>query len=156
MNTINNQYLTAGEPHRRFVKTVDHALTGWRLNPDTGQQIEFVLVSKSKEFDYDTEVLEVYSEREYKFLIQRNRYLFENGYLKDYNGEAEVVDMSNVLTDDEIFSLASTRLPTELKVKLSDITSPVTVKRVLLAAREMGRPAKVVAAIEQRATELDS
>lgn len=154
MNTLNHQFLTAGEPHRRFTKTVEHPITGWRLDPDSGRQIEFILTSPTQEFAYDREVLEVYSEREYKFLVQRNRYLFERGLLKEYTGEAEEVDMSNTLTDDEVFALASTRLTSDLHAKLRDITSAVTVRRVLLTAKEIGRPAKVVAAIEQRLGEL--
>ncbi len=154
MQTANNLYPASGDPYKRFVKTVEYAITGWRLDDQGKSQAEFVLASPLKEFDYEMEVLEVYSEKEYKFLLQKNRYLFQSGLLKEYDGAPDEVDMSNILSDDEIFALASTRLPNDLKSKLSAITSHVTVKRVKHMAEEVGRPIKILSLINERIEQL--
>lgn len=154
MRTANNIYVGASDPYKRFVKTVIHPITGWRIDPENNRQVEFILVSMHTEFDYDSEVLEIYTEKEYKFLQQKNRYLFESGLLKEFTGEADDVDMTNVLTDDEIFTLAGVRLPNDLKGRLRAITSVVTIKRVLSSAKEIGRPAKVIGIIEERLQQL--
>ncbi len=156
MQTTNTIFVSASEPYKRFVKTVVYPVTGWRINPDTNLQVEFIMVSPRPEFDYETEVLEIYSEREYKFLLQKNRYLFESGLLKEYTGEADDVDLSNTLTDDEIFALSSVRLPNDLKGQLKTITSAVTIKRVLFSAKEIGRPAKVISVIDERLQQLSA
>lgn len=156
MRTLNNMYVSDKEPYKRFVKTVVHPITGWRVDPESNRQVEFVLASLRPEFDYDSEVLEIYSEREYKFLQQKNRYLFEAGLLKEYDGMPDDIDMTNVLTDDEIFTLSSVRLPNDLKGRLLPITSNITLKRVLASAKEIGRPAKVISIIEERLQQLST
>lgn len=154
MQSENNQFISVGDPIKRYVKTVDYQITGWRLDPDTGKQVPFILATPTEEFDYDTAVLEFYSEKDHKFFLQKNKYLFERGLIKEFAGTPAEVDLTNTLSDDEILELATTRLPNQLKSKLDTITSDVTMKRVLAQAKEIGRPIKVLEIIEARLKEL--
>jgi hypothetical protein len=154
MQSLNNIFVAVGEPVRCYVKTVDYPITGWRIDPDTGKQVEFILSNPGAEFDYDSDVLELYSEKDVRFLQQRNRYLFEKGLLKEFQGEPEPVDMTNSLTDTEVAEIATIRLPNVMKPRLASITSDVSIRRILAHAKEIGRPAKVIELIETRLKEL--
>lgn len=154
MQSMNNIFVAQGEPVQRYVKTVEHPITGWRLDPDTGKQVEFILSTPTEAFDYDAAVLEFYSDKDWKFFIQKNRYLIEQGLVKKFEGAPEPVDTTNLLTDEEIFKIATTSQILTLKKKLQEITSSLTVKRVLVVAEEVGRPAKTLAEIQARVDEL--
>lgn len=152
---MNNIFVAQGEPIKRFVKTVEHPITGWRLDPDTGKQVEFILSTPTADFDYDTAVLEFYSDKDFGFFKQRNRYLIQAGLVKEYVGEAEPVDTTNLLSDEEIYKIATISQPFTLTKRLNELTSPHTVKRILAVAEEVGRPAKTIAMIKARAEELE-
>lgn len=152
--SMNNQFVAVGEPIARYVKTVDHAITGWRLDPESKKQVEFILTTPTPEFDYDTAVLEFYTDKDLAFFKQKNRYLIEQGLVKEYTGEAEPVDTTNLLTDAEIQEIAATRTPTQMAKRLNELTSALTVKRVLAVAEEVGRPAKTLDQIRARVKEL--
>lgn len=156
MQAANNIFLTAGDPVKKYATTVAHPITGWRLDPDTGRQIEFVLTSPSKdEFSYEHEVIELYGDKEVKFFIQRNKYLIESGLVKEFTGTTDEVDTTNLLSDEEVMQIATIRQQPELKERLAGMTSKITVQRVLNIAKEIGRPAKIIALIESRLAELD-
>lgn len=153
---MNNAFVAAGDPIARYVKTVDHPITGWRLSPEDNKQVEFILSTPTTEFDYDTAVLEFYNERDLRFFLQRNKYLIENGLVKIFTGEAEPVDTTNLLTDDQVQEIATTRTPAAMIKRLSELTSDLTVKRVLAVAKEIGRPAKMLTIIEERLQQLSA
>lgn len=155
MQSMNNIFVAQGEPYKRVIKTVDHPITGWRIDPDTGKQVEFILSTPSPDFDYDTDVLEFYTEKDWKFFQQRNKYLIVQGLVKEFQGEPEVVDTTNLLTDDDIYKIATTSQVMTLNKRLQELTSALTVRRVLAVAEEVGRPAKTLALIKTRAEELE-
>jgi hypothetical protein len=153
--SINNIFLTAGEPFVRYTKTVNHGITGFRLNPDDNdRKIEFQLITFGPHPPYEDAVLELYSDKEVKFFRQANRYLFQAGLIREYEGEAPAVDMSNVLDEDEILEIASTRNIQQLEKRIQAITSKITMRRIYEVAQEIGRPAKTLALLEQHLAQL--
>lgn len=153
MQSENNIFISAGDPIARFVKTVDHVITGWRLDPDN-KEVAFILSTPTDVFDYDTAVLEFYSERDLKTFKLRNKYLIEQGLIKEFKGINEEPDATNLLTDAEIDGIAATRTPQMMAQKLAELTSILTVQRVLKAAEELGRPTKTLQTIRDRIQEL--
>lgn len=153
--SLNNYFLTAGEPVARFTKTVNHGITGWRLNPDDDwKKIEFSLITANADADYEDAVLEIYTEKELKFFQQANRYLFKAGLLRPYEGAASPVDTSNILTEDEIMDIASTHNIPQLLKRLDAISSIVTMRRIVDVAKEIGRPARTLQLLEERLAKL--
>ncbi len=149
--------MTAGDPILRYALVPKHGITGWRLNPDDGKKLEFELVPHQEPpFDYERDVIELYSDKEVKFFRQANRYLFSQGFLTEYLGEAEPVDVTNMLTDAEVLEIASTRNVNQLNSRIKDLTSLVSVQRILNAAQEIGRPAKTLELIRKRLEDLQN
>ena len=143
--SINNIFLTAGDPVARYTKTVNHGISGFRLNPDDDwRKIEFQLITDRVDPPYEDAVLELYTDKEVKFFRQANRYLFQAGLIREYIGEATPVDTRNVLDDDQILEIASTRNIQQLTKRVQDITSLITMRRIIEVAKEIGRPAKTL------------
>lgn len=168
MSSTRNIYLSDTPPVMRYMRPmkVAHTITGWRIDPNTGRQIEFILESSpvgpdtsyedltKRTFNYDTDVVELYSDKEVRFFSQRNRYLFENGLLQEFDGEPEEVDMSNMMSDIEITKIAV--LPfSKLVLRLEEITSAVTMRRIFDIAEEIGRPAKILNQMKAKLAELE-
>lgn len=157
MATHNNIFMTAGEPLARYARVPSYGITGWRLNPDDNlKKIEFSLVPTNDDFDYERDVIELYSDKEIKFFKQANRYLFAQGLLKDYEGTPVPIDVTNMLTDSQVLEFASERSIKRLEVKLQEITSAVSMKRVYDTAVEIGRPAKTLTLMKTRLEELQA
>lgn len=155
MATMNNIYVTAGEPIARFVRIPQHGITGWRLNPDNqDRKVEFELTPINAEFDYERDVIEIYSEKELKFFRQANRYLFQQGFLSPYEGQSEEVDTTNMLTDAQVLELATEQSIKRIESKLQTLTSRISVDRVYKMAQEIGRPAKTLSVIKARLDQL--
>lgn len=155
MASLNNIYLTVETPpYKRYVKTIKSQVAGLRLN-DEGKQASFILHT-GPDFDYEQDVLEIYSDREHRYFLQANRTLIAKGLLKEYNGVKGEIDKTNLLTDDEIETIATTKSMPVLMKRLGELTSKVTVDRVLATATEIGRPQKFLEAIRQRATAVDN
>lgn len=157
MASTNNYFLSAGDPVKKYVKTIKSKVSGSRLEPGSTniRPIFFVLETHdSGEFVYEDEVLELYSDRETKHFLQSNRSLIRQGLLQEYNGEAEPVDTSNMLTNDMVQEIASTRNANELTTRLNTYTSGVSVSRILEAATTIGRPKKILDIINARLTAL--
>jgi len=142
--------MTAGDPVKRYRNMPKHGIAGWRLNPDDGnKKLEFQLVpTPEPEFDYERDVIELYSTKEIKFFMQANKYLFQQGFLTEYEGEAEPVDTTNMLTDDEVLTIATQRNVPSLKKQIEELTSRVSVQRIYDTAKEIGRPAKTLEIIK--------
>jgi hypothetical protein len=164
--SVNHQYMQfAGKAIAKYVKTVPYNVSGYRLNPlDLDQRVDFMLstpdknfdyeTKKVKEFTYDDEVLELYSEREAGSFLRMNRTLIETGLIKEFVGDQAEIKESNFLSDEAVAELVSTKLPAQLKNKLKEIDSLVTLERVLEAAKNKGRAYTIVQVIEARISEL--
>jgi hypothetical protein len=154
--SMNNILLTAtNPPTHRYAKTIPSKLSGLRLDPVTFVAIPFVLhTPNARDFVYDDAVIELYSDREHRHFLQVNRAFIKAGFLKEYHGEAEPEDLSNIISDEEVEQIASIRTVLAMKARLKDITSPVTVDRVLSMAKHIGRPASIITLIQQRLEEM--
>ena len=158
MASINNILLTAdNEPIKKYAKTIPSKLSGNRLDPMTGHVMPFVLESnKDGRFDYEADVIEIYSAKEDKFFIQANRNFIKEGLLKLFDGSPTQVPQENILSDEDVESIATIRTIPALIKRLSEITSTVAVNRVLETAKAVGRPATIISTIENRIKELKS
>ena len=151
----------------RWVKTVPHMVSGVRFNPyKPDQTIDFVLKTSSNNFNYDRasksytadskiifayedEVLELYSESEARLFKRLNKGLIERGLLKPYKGEADAINTSNTLSDDDINIIASmTNIPA-FKKRLQDITSVPTLDRIHTALITLDRKASFLTALKE-------
>lgn len=152
----NNIFLTADDPVARYRKTIRSKIAGVRMHPDSGVQVGFVLESDDDPdtFDYDREVLELYSDKEHKFFKQANRRLIEEGLLAPFNGTADDVKLNNLVSDEELEEVVSTSNQAELKARLTKYDSPITIERALTLAKEMGRPRRILSVIEARKSDL--
>lgn len=150
---------------KRYVKTVPYAVTGFRLDPhNPANRLDWMLKTDEAQFDFDTkkvsgfnyenDVLELYSEQEVKLFERLNRRLIEEGVLKVYNEEAPEIDRANMLDDDEVSEIASIRQVTAFKKRISDITSVPTMERIIEAAHELNRPISIVNAAQGRLDEI--
>lgn len=152
--SMNNILITANNPPLyKYAKVIPSKLSGLRLDPVTYQEIPFLLRSKG-DFDYEHDVIELYSEREHKHFLQVNRVFIKSGFLKEYHGESDPEDLTNVISDEEVERIASTRTLMALKKALADITSPITLDRILQMAKHIGRPLSIISLIEERIAEM--
>jgi hypothetical protein len=155
--SVNNIYLVVPtEPYKKYVKTVPSSIAGKRFNDRADAEVGFLLRSVPGVFSYDDEVLEVYSDREDRFLKQANKSLFESGMLKEYTGNRSAMDTRNIMSDEDVLEIASLRNVMQLSKKLEDIDSKITAQRILDTAKEIGRPAKTLELIEKKVKDLNA
>lgn len=155
MSSLNNILMFAETPALyKYAKAIPSKLSGVRLDPVTFREIPFRLESGPDGFEYDNDVIEFYNERDHKFFLQVNRNFIKNGFLKIHTGDATPADLANVISDEEVELIASTRTNTSLRKQLSKITSKVALLRILDMATEIGRPKSVIDIIEQRIQEI--
>jgi hypothetical protein len=156
MATQNNIFMTAGEPIARFTLTPKHGITGWRLNPDdNNRKVEWALTpTPEPEFDYERDVIELYSDKEVKFFKQANRYLLKEGLIREFEGTPKPIDITNMLTDEQVMEIATDTQIKRLKNRLAELTSKVSVDRIYRTAIEIGRPAKTLELMKERLDEL--
>lgn len=171
----NHQYVQlADKAIKKYVKTVNQAVTGYRLDPtrlenridwllstpegyfdviwNDGEEVKLV----RKNFSYDDEVLELYSQIEVDVFLRSNRGLVERGILVEYIGDVPELDTTNMLTDAQIAEVAATKNILSLRKKLSEISSAETINRILEAAEKLDRPMSVAKAIQDRKRELQA
>jgi len=159
---------------KRYEKTVPSVLTGLRLDPHRPEnRIDWLLVSPTSSFkqtwtdgekptldrvafSYADEVVELYSDVEVRLFERLNKAAIEAGLLIPYEGEAPAINTDNALIDTNVFSVASIKQVTALKKRINDITSIITLNRVLEAAKDLDRPISIIKAIESRINELSS
>lgn len=147
----------------RYKKTTVGAVAGIRLNPRDGTRMPFILMSDFKNFDpetntltfnYDTDVIEIYSEQEDRVFLALNRYLFQNGLIAPYDGTRDSVDMSNALSDAEISDIAGSKNLLNFKKRIKAIDSVTTLQRIKDTTERADRPISFIRAIEERIKEL--
>lgn len=156
MASENNIIVTAdNEPVKKFAKAIPSKLAGRRLDPFKFNELSFVLESDPEiGFLYENDVIELYNDREVRFFLHANRKFIKEGYLKEYQGSPTVADTSNILSDEEVETIATLRTGPMIAKRLNDLTSRVAVQRVLDMAQHVGRPASIIKIIEKRMQEL--
>lgn len=125
---------------RKYKKTSVGAVSGFRLNPyNPEQRISFLLQSNTENykngvlvFEYDTDVVELYSDKEARLFINLNKSALQNGLLAEYEGTVSV-DISNAMSDEDIQSIAALTNHLQFKKRIKDITSVNTLHRILSA-----------------------
>jgi len=172
--SFNHQFVQhADKIIKKYAKTTNKAITGYRLDPNRLEnKIDWLLSSPEEAFDviwegkgddvqivrksfaYEDEVLELYSQAELDTFKRWNRGLLERGILKEYDGNVPEVDTSNLFTDAQIAEIASTKNILALRKKLSAITSMESINRILAAAESLDRPMSIAKAIQERKREL--
>lgn len=159
----------------RYTKTIQGILTGFRLDPSRPEnrmdwvlqspETSFVFVADPetgkvtlirKEFDYEQEVLEIYSENELKLFQRLNRHNIENGVLVTYENTSPGVDLSNVLSDSEVAEIAATKQVLSLRKRLQAFTSAYTLQRIQKAAEELDRPHSIMKVIQERINDVSA
>ena len=124
----------------RWRKAVIHGVAGIRIDPyKTDARISFLLQSDNDKydvttkiltFDYETDVLELYSERESKLFANLNRNAIQRGLLVQYEQSRDAVDTSNAINDDTLAEILEYKNRPQFKKALGAITSSVTIKRL--------------------------
>jgi hypothetical protein len=160
----NHQFLEIQDKvYSRYRKTSVGAVCGARLHPRTQDRVSFILMSSDNkfnpegnklEFDYDTDVVEIYSEGEDKTFRAWNSYLFKTGLLVPYTGEKEADDISAAMSDEEITSLVATKNLLQFKSKVSKISSKHTLQRILEENRRQDKKHSFIQTVEARINEL--
>ena len=125
----------------RWKKTSIHAVAGMRLNPyHSESRISFLLMSNEDDFNlttrvltfnYENEIIELYSEREVLLFKRLNKEIIERGLLVPYTQPAPIVDTTNALTDAEIETMLQSKNPVQLKAKIKNITAASALQRIL-------------------------
>lgn len=169
----NHQFIQFGDKVvKRYVRTRNQAVTGYRLDPQRPEnQLDFLLMSPETDFevqwkdgeevkvirikfDYGTEVLELYSETEAKLFPVWNRKLIENGLLREFSGTAPELDVSNILSDTEIRAIAAIKTTAALEKKVKTITSVDTLNLIYKEIELLDRPMSIAAIVKNRIQEL--
>ena len=167
---------------KRYVRTTTYPVSGRRLNPRNKQNpfevIDFLLATPSdnfdfnvevdpaggavtkttlqqNKFDYEHEVLELYTDEEVKMFQRLNRDLLTNGDLIEYDDKAPDVDLVNTLSDAEIKKLVRLKTKSIFESKVNELTSLRTLKLVMDALEETDAPMSYARIIRERENELN-
>lgn len=172
--SINHQFIQHDDKIvKRYTKTTNGMVSGRRLDPNNpANQMTWLLQSPDGNFkvfwegtgdqprcervafSYDLEVVELYSDTEVRLFERQNRALIERGILKEYSESSPAVDTTNLLTDEEVTALATTKQPLAFKKKIASITSIYTLQRILESIGAHDRPMSFAKTIQERIKEL--
>lgn len=162
--SVNHQWVEFSEQvYTRYKKTSVNAIQGKRQDPLTKARIDFILASDWRNFNmetekltfnYDTDVIEVYSAEEDRVFRALNSYLFQNGFLAPYDGTREAVNTNNAISDVDVSDIAASKNLLQFKKRIRQIDSRVTLDRILDTVKRADRPYSFVTAIEERLKEL--
>jgi hypothetical protein len=124
----------------RWVKATIGAVAGKRIDPYTdNSRIDFLLMSREEDFDvatrkltfnYETEVIELYTAREATLFRSLNKPAIEAGLLKPYEQEAPKVNDTNVFTDTELQTILNMSNIVSYKKALRSITAVAVLERM--------------------------
>jgi hypothetical protein len=172
--SVNHQFIQHEDTIvKRYTKTINSMVSGRRLDPNRPEN-EMVWLLRSPDgnfrviwtgegdqprceriaFSYDDEVVELYSEKEVRLFERQNRKLIESGVLKEYSEISPAIDTTNLLKDEEVEAIATTKQPLSFKKKVSTITSIYTLDRILVAVQAHDRPFSFVKTVQERIKEL--
>lgn len=140
-------------------------LSGMRPDPyETRKTIPWILQSKDTnynikakhlEFEYEDEVIELYSQFEVDTFKRLNKNLFDQGFFKEYVGEQAPVNITNTISDNELENIASIRSNEAFAVEINKLTSPLTLERLKQIATAAGKSVKKIQLIDARIEALE-
>lgn len=144
--------------YKKYAKVPVHIVGGIRLNPnDLTQKVPWILqtnpanynpVTKQVTFEYEDEVLELYSKKEHDAFLRLNQKLLEQGLLKVFEEEQSVVNVENTIPDSELEKIASLR--STFSETVDRITSVMTLERLKKIAINSGKSIKKIQYIDSR------
>jgi hypothetical protein len=159
----NNIYPTKShEVYKRYAKVPTNIVAGLRADPfDSRVQVGWTLSTSEEDFNYETktrakfnyenEVIEIYSEQEDALFRRLNKNLLSKGLLKEYTGvDADAGDTANFLTDAQVNAVVEIRSLADFTQELSKFTSEDTLQRILDAATASNKSFKKIQAVEAR------
>lgn len=144
--------------YKKYAKVPVHMVGGIRLNPnDLTQKVPWILQTnpmnydpqtKKVTFDYEDEVLEIYSKKEHDAFLRLNQSLLEQGLLKVFEEEQSQVNVENTIPDSELEKIAGLR--STFNESVDKITSVVTLERLKKIAINSGKSIKKIQYIDAR------
>lgn len=150
--------------YTRYKKVCVNAIGLTRTNPfDARSRMEVILVSdwayfdiatEKLKFNYDTDVIEIYSADEDRVFRILNAYLLQNGMLVPFDGTRDALDLSNALSDVELSDIAASKNLLSFKKKIKDINSVTTLQRIKDVVERADRPYSFIKALEERIVEI--
>jgi hypothetical protein len=163
--SINNIYPELEDKvYVRYAKVPIHIVGGTRLDPhDLRSTIPWVLKTEPEDFDaktksltfqYESEVIELYSKRELDTFLRLNANLIKKGLLKEYAGTKDTVSLSNSVSDEELQEVVALRSNQDFMDALSKFDSRQTLLRIKEIATEAGKSVKRIQLIDARIEEL--
>lgn len=172
MPSTNHQFIEFDEQiKKRYVKTIPGLLTGNRLDPHRPEnrlhwllhtpansfaydRTETGVKARRIAFDYNAEVVELYSDTEVKLFERLNKAAIESGVLVEYTEASPGIDTTNVLTDEEILEVAKLKQTTAFNKRIDSFTSLHTLERIEKALDDLDRPASFGKIVREKKREL--
>lgn len=166
MSSTNNIFPELeGKIFKRYSKVPVHMLSGMRPDPyETRNSIAWILQTKDlnysiKEkkltFEYEDEIIELYSQFEVDTFKRLNKKLFDQGFFKEYVGEQSPVNVTNTVSDNELLDIANIRSNEAFAVEINKLTSPLTLERLKQIATAAGKSVKKIQLIDSRIEALE-
>lgn len=162
--SVNNIYIEFDQNvYSRYKKASIGAIAGKRLDPNTKARTDFLLMSdwahynleqNTLTFNYDTDVIEIYSADEDRVFRILNAYLLQNGMLVPFDGTRDALDLTNALSDVELSDIAASKNLLSFKKKIKDINSVTTLQRIKDVVERADRPYSFIKALEERILEI--
>lgn len=150
---------------KRFCKVPVHVVAGLRPDPyETRKSIPFILQTheenydvknKRLKFEYEDEVIELYSQFEVDTFKRQNKLLFDKGFLKEYTEVQAEVSTENTVSDVKLEELANIRNNEAFAESLTKITSVLTLERLKQIATAAGKSVKKIQLIDARIEALE-
>lgn len=148
--------LSDNEPVARYSKAVEYNISGMRLDLE-GKPVDFLLATQVPgTFQYNDEVVEIYTEKEHRYFMNANRHLLEAGLVKPYGQSKDKTNLSQVLSDEDVAAIVALRIPSAIAKRIADINSIAVLNRVYSHAEEVGLSAKSMDVIKKRTAALQN
>jgi hypothetical protein len=166
MSSVNNIFPELeGKIFTRYSKVPVHMLAGLRPDPyETRKSIPWVLQTNDKNYDikekkltfeYEDEVIELYSQFEVDTFKRLNKQLFDQGFFKEYIGEQAPVNTVNIVSDNELENIANIRSNEAFALEINRLTSTLTLERLKQISTAAGKSVKKIQLIDSRIEALE-
>lgn len=165
MSKQNIYHELADKVVRRYAKVPVHMVSGNRIDPyDHKNTVSWILatdpdnydmVNKKLKFNYEDEVIELYSQYEADAFVRLNKRLIERGLLKVYTGSGESVDETNTMSDDQLVQILSIRSNDDFALEVTKLSSSFTLVRLKQLAVDLNKSVKRVQLLEDRIKQLN-
>ena len=145
-------------PYATFKKTVLGMVYVRTIDPFT-QQVDHILMKGNPDKNEEGCFLEVWSVKEYQFVLKYNKQHFENGFLREVKRptqsktELSEVGKANSLSDKELQEVLDSKW-LKLTNTVNKMTSEAPVAQLLRMAKDQDKSVKTVQFLEAKLSEL--